>query len=224
MPELLRPDGCRLYYEVHGVPAAEPLLLLEGAGGDIPGWTRNIPHLAETLHVIAYDHRGNGWSDAPDEPQTMKTFVDDAIAILDNLEIERAHVYGQSFGGMVALELALAWAERVRTLVLASTHAGGRSVIPVRIPKGEAALAIFSAAYAAADALRDRIRELGYDVTDTPEGGKLEPVAAPGEQRLSPREVASVLDEPAAFDFSVHWIVQGRPGDVLRGIEALGRH
>ena len=78
--------------------------------------------------------------------------------------------------------------------------------------------------YAAADALRDRIRELGYDVTDTPEGGKLEPVAAPGEQRLSPREVASVLDEPAAFDFSVHWIVQGWPGDVLRGIEALGRH
>src|SRR3989304_3527043 len=88
----------------------------------------------------------------------MKTFVDDAIAILDNLEIERAHVYGQSFGGMVALELALAWGEGVRPLVLASTHAGGRSVIPVRIPKGEAALAIFSAAYAAREP--EGVREL----------------------------------------------------------------
>ena len=44
--ELVRPDGCRLYYETHGEPANPALLLIEGMGGDIPGWRRNIPMLA----------------------------------------------------------------------------------------------------------------------------------------------------------------------------------
>ena len=51
MPVLTRPDGIRLYHEVHG--QGEPLLLLEGLGGDIPGWRRNIPRLAEELLVVA---------------------------------------------------------------------------------------------------------------------------------------------------------------------------
>ena len=43
MPFYRRPDGCRLYHEVHGPESGEPLVLLEGLGGDIPGWRRNIP-------------------------------------------------------------------------------------------------------------------------------------------------------------------------------------
>ena len=46
MPFLERPDGCRLWYELFGPDDASPLLLLEGLGGDIPGWRRNIPHLS----------------------------------------------------------------------------------------------------------------------------------------------------------------------------------
>ena len=94
MAWLRRPDGCRLYHELHGPPDAPPLVLLEGMGGDVPGWRRNIPHLAERLLVVAYDFRGNGMSDAPDQPMTMSTFVDDTVALLDHLGIERAHVYG----------------------------------------------------------------------------------------------------------------------------------
>lgn len=153
MSDLRRPDGCSLVFETHGDPAHPPILLLEGMGGDLPGWSRTIPHLASELFVIAFDHRGNGWSDAPDEPQSMQTFVEDALALLDHLSVDRAHIYGQSFGGMIALELALADPERVRTLILAATHAGGSSVRRQRIAttKGEASQAIFSADYVLAD-------------------------------------------------------------------------
>jgi pimeloyl-ACP methyl ester carboxylesterase len=139
MPVLTRPDGVRLYHEVHGAEDAPPLILLEGMGGDIPGWRRNIPALAKELRVIAYDFRGNGNSDEPTGPVTMATFVEDTLALLDSFEIERAHVYGQSFGGMVAQELALTRPERVRTLILGCTHEGpGHVVRGIRpVPKGE---------------------------------------------------------------------------------------
>jgi pimeloyl-ACP methyl ester carboxylesterase len=132
VPVLLRPDGVRLYHEVHGVPGAPALILLEGLGGDIPGWRRNIPRLAEQLQVIAYDFRGNGQSDEPSGPCTMGTFVDDTVALLDQVGVDRAHVYGQSFGGMVAQEMGLAATQRVRTLILACTHMGGAHAVRSR--------------------------------------------------------------------------------------------
>jgi 3-oxoadipate enol-lactonase len=129
VPVLVRPDGVRLYHELHGPHDADPLILLEGMGGDIPGWRRNIPHLARELRVIAYDFRGNGHSDEPPGPCTMATFVDDTLALLDHLGVRRAHVYGQSFGGMVAQELALGVPERVRTLILGCTDMGERTTV-----------------------------------------------------------------------------------------------
>ncbi len=136
MPVLTRPDGVRLYHELHGHEEAPPLILLEGMGGDIPGWRRNIPVLAGELRVIAYDFRGNGNSDEPSGPATMATFVDDTLALLDALGVDRAHVYGQSFGGMVAQEMALTRPERVRTLILGCTHAGPRHAVRVQALQG----------------------------------------------------------------------------------------
>jgi pimeloyl-ACP methyl ester carboxylesterase len=147
MPVLLRPDGVRLYHELHGHEDAPPLILLEGMGGDIPGWRRNIPVLARELRVIAYDFRGNGNSDEPAGPATVATFVDDTVAILDSLRIERAHVYGQSFGGMVAQEMALTRPERVRTLILGCTHPGPWHAARAKgskVPKGEPWRAMYS--------------------------------------------------------------------------------
>jgi pimeloyl-ACP methyl ester carboxylesterase len=141
-----RPDGCRLYVEEHGVPSPA-LLLLEGLGGDIPGWRRNIPTLARACHVIALDHRGNGRSDDPSAPVTMATFVDDAVGVLDALGVERAHVYGQSFGGMVSQEMALTHPDRVTTLILACTHPGQAHAVRVqdaRAPKGEPWRALYA--------------------------------------------------------------------------------
>jgi pimeloyl-ACP methyl ester carboxylesterase len=147
MPVLTRPDGVRFYHELHGPEDAPPMILLEGMGGDIPGWRRNIPTPARELRMIAYDFRGNGNSDEPRGPATMGTFVDDTLALLDELGVERAHVYGQSFGGMVAQELALTRPKSVLTLILGCTHAGpARSVRAqdTKVPKGEPWRAMYS--------------------------------------------------------------------------------
>jgi 3-oxoadipate enol-lactonase len=141
VPSLTRPDGCRIHYELTGDRDAPPLVILEGLGDAIPSWRRNIPTLSAELGVVAIDHRGNGESDEPPGPCAMTTFVDDAIAVLDALDGVQAHVYGQSFGGMVALEMALTRPERVRTLVLGCTHAGANHAVEVdgaTVPKGEA--------------------------------------------------------------------------------------
>jgi cysteinyl-tRNA synthetase len=81
--------------------------------------------------------------------------------------------------------------------------------------------------YAAADELRARIRDAGFEITDSPSGFELSPIeAAPPKPpvRLSPSDVESVLDQPAAFDATVQWIAQGWPEDILRGIESFDRH
>lgn len=175
MPVLTRADGVHLYYELHGPDDAPPMILLEGMGGDIPGWRRNIPRLAQELRVIAYDFRGNGNSDEPPGPATMGTFVDDTLALLDELEIQRAHVYGQSFGGMVAQELALTAPERVRTLILACTDMGPRRAIPptARAPKDQPWRTLYAPGFP--DRHPEHVREdlrVGRAQPDHPIGGR----------------------------------------------------
>ena len=160
MALITRPDGCRLNLETHGDPAAPTLLLLEGMGGDIPGWRRNIPTLSTACHVIAYDHRGNGESDDPPDPVDIGTFVEDAVAVLDACGVRRAHLYGQSFGGMVALEAALTYPARVRTLILAATHAGPAHAVAVgdrAVPKGEPWRSLYAPGFP--DAHPDHVRD-----------------------------------------------------------------
>jgi len=150
VPEFFTSDGSRIHHEVYGDASASPLLLLEGMGGDIPGWRRNILHLSRELFVVAFDLRGNGLSDSPDEPMSMATFTGDVIELMDHLGLARAHIYGQSFGGMVAQELALTAPSRVAALILAATHCGGAHAVQkgYAVPKDRPYLALYSQRFA----------------------------------------------------------------------------
>lgn len=113
------PQAAGLYYETHGDDDAPPLILSSGLGGSASYWKPNIAALAEQYRVIAYDHRGTGRSDrALPDSVTVDDFASDIIALLDALEVERAHLIGHAAGGVAGLALALNAPERLDKLVV----------------------------------------------------------------------------------------------------------
>ncbi len=113
-----------LDYERSG--AGPPLLLIMGMSGTSLHWGEPFLSLLRSdFDVIAYDHRGVGASTPLDGPMTIRQMADDAAGLLGALEIDSAHVLGISMGGMIAQELAIGHAERVRTLTLGCTYCGG---------------------------------------------------------------------------------------------------
>jgi pimeloyl-ACP methyl ester carboxylesterase len=116
-----------IYYEVHG--RGEPLLLIMGLGANTTGWFAQVPGFSREYQVIAFDNRGAGRSDKPDEPYTLAQMADDAVGLLDHLGIGSAHVFGMSLGGMIAQQVVLKNPERVRALMLGGTTAGGPTAI-----------------------------------------------------------------------------------------------
>lgn len=78
--------------------------------------------------------------------------------------------------------------------------------------------------FARADALRDRIAEMGFRVVDGAQGPTFEPIAPDAPARVRAHDVASVLDEPPTVDASVHWAVDGWPEDVVRALEGFRAH
>jgi glycosyltransferase involved in cell wall biosynthesis len=78
--------------------------------------------------------------------------------------------------------------------------------------------------YAGADEVRERIRSLGFEIVDRPDGGyDVLSVGVPDRVRILARNVESILDRPPAVDLSVHWLSEGWPEDVLRGITSFRR-
>ena len=117
----------RMYFERGGNPdSGRRLLLVNGSGGDLrhkPGILEGA--LAGDFDLLAFDQRGLGQTDKPEGPYTMADYAADALALLDHQGWDRCRVYGLSFGGMVAQELAVTAPERVERLVLGCTSPGG---------------------------------------------------------------------------------------------------
>jgi 3-oxoadipate enol-lactonase len=110
--------------------AGEPVFVcLHGLVDDLDIWDLLAPGLENRGTVVRYDQRGHGGADAPPGPYSRDDLADDAIAVLDRLEIERAVLVGHSMGGIMAMTAALSHPERVAGLVLIGTtsQASGRA-------------------------------------------------------------------------------------------------
>lgn len=119
----------RIAWESRG--EGDPLLLVMGLGYARWGWGPLTGLLAETYRVISFDNRGIGESDKPPGPYTAREMAGDALQVLDESGVERAHVLGVSLGGMIAQELVAAAPERVDRLVLGCTLPGGADSYPM---------------------------------------------------------------------------------------------
>jgi pimeloyl-ACP methyl ester carboxylesterase len=135
-----------LVYETIGDQNGEPLLLVMGLGMQLIHWDSDFCELlAERgFHVIRFDNRDAGLSTkikAPVPnvmrlmagipvrvPYLLKHMADDAVGLLDHLEIERAHVTGVSMGGMIAQTMAIRQPERLLSLASMSSTPGDRRV------------------------------------------------------------------------------------------------
>ena len=125
-------QGVRIAYDVHG--DGEPLVLIMGLGYGRWGWEPVVEPLAAHYQVITFDNRGYGDSDAPPGPYTAAQLAGDTLAVLDAVEVDRAHVVGASLGGAVAQELALRHGGRIEKLVLMATMSGASNMHPIPAP------------------------------------------------------------------------------------------
>jgi 3-oxoadipate enol-lactonase len=121
----------KLYFEEHG--EGEPLVLLMGLGVPIEGWVRQIPHFSKRYRTIVIDNRGIGRSSKPLTPYSASLMARDAVHVLDHLSLPKAHLVGVSMGGMIAMEMAARYPERVSSAVLSSTCAYADSTVRIRI-------------------------------------------------------------------------------------------
>jgi 3-oxoadipate enol-lactonase len=124
MPYAPTPDGVNLYYEEVG--QGIPILFVHEFAGDHRSWESQLREFGKRYRCIAYAARGYKPSDIPDDPSaySYQHVMRDAVAVLDHLEVERAHLIGLSMGGYTVLQVALNHPPRVRSFVLAGAGSG----------------------------------------------------------------------------------------------------
>jgi 3-oxoadipate enol-lactonase len=117
------PRAVALHHVDEG-PRDAPVLVLSGSlGSTLEMWRPQLPALTERFRVVRVDHRGHGGSPVPDGPYAMADLAADALALLDDLGLDRVAWCGLSLGGMVGMDLASEAPERLSSLTLCCTSA-----------------------------------------------------------------------------------------------------
>ncbi len=119
---LVESGEAQLFVEEHG--KGEAMLLVPGLGGSGTFWGKQVEYFSPRYRVVTYDHRGVGRSPAAPLHDSVGEMADDALALMDALGIEAAHIVGHSTGGAIGQHLALRSPKRVRSLVLSASWAG----------------------------------------------------------------------------------------------------
>ncbi|MBT3930412.1 MAG: alpha/beta hydrolase [Rhodospirillaceae bacterium] len=124
MPHIKTDDGVNLWVEEHGSGA--PVVFAHEFGGDIRSWEPQLRHFARNYRTIAFNARGYPPSDVPEDVSMYGQFraVDDILAVLDGLGIDKAHIVGLSMGGFAALHFGFRYPDRALSLTVAGAGYG----------------------------------------------------------------------------------------------------
>lgn len=101
-------------YEQNG----EVVIFLHFGGGNLMMWQGVVPHFQDDYHLVLVDLRGHGKSDKPQQGYHIEQMAEDVTAVMEHLELGKAHLVGSSLGAEVGLSLAASYPERVLSLVL----------------------------------------------------------------------------------------------------------
>lgn len=116
-------------FEVRG--QGPPLIMLTGFRRSRVIWGEPfLEPLAERFTLVLPDNRGTGGSDKPEQGYSIAAFADDVAAVLDELGIGGAHVFGVSMGGMIAQTFAVSHPDRTLGVAIGCSQAGGEMVLP----------------------------------------------------------------------------------------------
>jgi pimeloyl-ACP methyl ester carboxylesterase len=117
----VRANGIRLNYEQVG--SGPNVVMVHGLAANLAFWyLKSVPFLRHDFRITVYDLRGHGRSEMPPRGYAPSVMADDLEALLDALTIERVHLVGHSFGGIIALEFALRAPRRLASLTIADTR------------------------------------------------------------------------------------------------------
>jgi pimeloyl-ACP methyl ester carboxylesterase len=116
-------NGANIWYELKGKGGRPVIAQIHGAGFGHDNFAPVSPLLLKEYQVLDYDLRGYGLSDRPLQKYGMEVWADDLAAMLDALEVEKAHIHGTSMGGMIALQFAMEYPNKVRSLIVGCTAA-----------------------------------------------------------------------------------------------------
>lgn len=175
--------GCRLHFKQSGT--GPKVLFIQGVGVQGDGWRPQTDALADRYACLTFDNRGMGKSQPLGAGVTVEQMADDARAVMDAAGWDAAHVVGHSLGGLVAVQLALAARDRVKSLSLLCTFTGSKSAAPMtarmiwlgmrsrvgtrRMRRRGFLALVLPPGHPADDALADKLADLfGHDLADSP--------------------------------------------------------
>jgi 3-oxoadipate enol-lactonase len=223
-------------FRIDGPADAPPVLLSNSLGTTSEMWDPQVPALSERYRVVRYDTRGHGSAPVPNGPYSLDDLGGDALALLDRLGVERAHVVGLSLGGMTGMWLAANAPERVDRLVAMCTSAmlaeehdwPARAKLVREQGTGAVAQASIERWFTPgfAEANPDTVAKLRATLADTPpEGyaGCCDAIAAMDLRPLlasvtAPTLVVAGAEDPATPPWHGAVIASGIPGARLRVI------
>jgi 3-oxoadipate enol-lactonase len=120
---VVRTTDTEIHFETEGDARLPALMFSNSLGTDWRMWQPQVNSLRGQFRMIRYDTRGHGQSAAPPGPYSLAQLGRDALAVLDHLDIERAHFCGISMGGATAQWLGIHAPQRLRKLVIANSAA-----------------------------------------------------------------------------------------------------